>query len=67
MTAKKKLEIKNIIINVAVTFFEAAIAVWFASGMQSDKIAIGAAIGAGVSAVWNIVLKPFLKNYGWIK
>lgn len=57
---------KIITINMVVTFFQAGLAVWATSGFKSDRIAIGAAVGAGISAVWNIVIKPLLKKWGWM-
>jgi hypothetical protein len=58
---------KTIAINMIVTFFEAGLAVWATTGFTTDKLALGAAIGAGASAAWNIVIKPLLKKIGWMK
>ena len=57
----------KIITNIIVTFVQAGVAVWVASGMGTDKIALGAFVGAGLSAVWNLIIKPFLKSQGWMK
>ncbi len=48
-----KQKAKTIAIKVAVTFIEAAVAVWVASGYKTDKVALAGAIGAGLSAVYN--------------
>lgn len=56
----------TIVLNIIITFFQAGFAVWIASGAKTDKITLGAIAGAGFSAVWNIVLKPLAKNYGFI-
>lgn len=57
----------TVVVNIVVTFFEAAIAVWSTNGFSTDKLALGAVIGAGVSAVWNIIIKPILKQHGWLE
>lgn len=58
---------KTILINIIVTFVQAAGAVWVTSGFATDKLAISGAIGAGLSAVWNLVVKPLFKKWGWLK
>lgn len=64
----KNLEsVAKILTNIIVTFFQAGFAVWATSGFNMDKLAIGASVGAGISAVWNILIKPLLKSKGWIK
>lgn len=57
----------KIILNAAVTFIQAGFATWATTGFATDKIALGAAIGAGLSLVWNTIGKPALKAKGWIK
>lgn len=57
----------NVVVNIVVTFFQAALAVWATSGFALDKLTIGAVVGAGASAVWNLVIKPFLIKKGWLK
>lgn len=52
---------KTILVNVVVTFFQTAFAAWAMTNFAVDKLALTGAIGAGVSAVWNIVIKPSLK------
>lgn len=57
----------NVIINIVVTFIEAGFAVWATSGFAIDKLVIGAVVGAGASAVWNLVIKPFLVKRGFLE
>lgn len=59
--------IGHIALNIIVTFFQAAFAVWAAAGFAMDKLAVGAVVGAGLSAVYNIVVKPLLIAKGWLK
>lgn len=59
--------VKTIVTNIVVTFVQAAGAVWVTSGFATDKLAISGAVGAGLSAVWNLVVKPLLKKRGWLK
>jgi len=58
---------KKVLVNVVVTFFEAGFAVWAAAGFKADNLVIGAVVGAGASAVWNIVFKPLLQKAGFLK
>lgn len=53
---------KIILINVVVTFLEGFAAGWIVTGNQLDKTALIGAVAAGVSAVWNMVIKPTLKK-----
>ena len=57
----------KVLVNIIITFIEAGIAVWSTNGFQTDRLALGAVIGAGVSAVWNLILKPILVHQGWLK
>ena len=57
---------RKVLTNIVVTFVQAGAATWLATGFATDKIAIGGAIGAGLSAVWNLVIKPFLIQKGWL-
>lgn len=52
---------------MVVTFVQAGLAAWAVYGFQANKLAIGAFVGAGLSAVWNVILKPFAKSQGWMK
>ena len=52
---------RTIAINVVVTFVEAALAAWAVNGNKTDKASLVGAAGAGVSVVWNVVVKPLLK------
>ncbi len=65
---KWKLQSTTVILtNIVVTFVQAAFAVWAANGFKVDKLAIGAVVGAGASAVWNLIVKPWLKSIGWLR
>ena len=57
----------NVAVNIIVTFFQAALAVWATSGFALDKLTLGAVVGAGASGVWNLVIKPILVKQGWLK
>lgn len=48
---------KDIAVRAIKTFFQAGVAVWVANGQRFDKAAITAALAAGISAVWNFVIK----------
>lgn len=52
---------RSIAIKVIVTFVEAAGAYWVASGQKTDKIALSGAVGAGLSALYNLS-KHYLDN-----
>ncbi len=56
----------NIAINIIITFFQAGLAAWSVTGFSMDKAAIGAVIGAGISAIWNIIVKPLLIKKGYM-
>lgn len=54
---------KVVIINMAVTALEAAVGFLAVSGWNiSDKTVLAGAVGAGLSAAWNTILKPWLKS-----
>lgn len=57
----------KVLVNILVTFTQAAVVAWYAAGGTADKLAIGAAIGAGLSAVWNLIIKPFIVSQGYLK
>lgn len=58
---------KTIVTNVVVTFFQAALAVLAVSNWDfTNKTALAGAVGAGASAVWNLVLKPWAREKGWL-
>ncbi len=59
--------IKTVIVNMVVTFFQAFLSVWGATGFNPNKVALGGAIGAAASLVWNTILKPFLIKAGLLK
>lgn len=47
----------DLVERAAWTALQAGLAVWAASGFRTDKVALGAAVGAGLSA-----LKTFIKG-----
>ncbi len=47
----------DLVERAAWTALQAGLAVWAASGFQTNKVALGAAVGAGLSA-----LKTFIKD-----
>lgn len=54
----KVIDWKQSFTNMAVTFLEAAFAYWYATGADTSELAVAGAAGAGISAVWNLVIKP---------
>lgn len=58
---------EKLIVNITVTFVQAAVGAWVGTGASTDKLAVSAAIGAGLSAVWNVAAKPYLVKQGWLK
>lgn len=52
---------KTIATNIVVTFVEGFLAAWAVTGNATDKAALGGAAAAGLSLVWNTVIKPWLK------
>lgn len=52
---------KTIFMNVVITFLQTAGATWATTNFSLDKLALSGAIGAGFSAVYNLVLKPAFK------
>lgn len=58
--------IATTLINMVVTFFQGGFAVWAATGFSTDQLAIGAFVAAGLSALWNLIIKPFLVARGWL-
>lgn len=53
---------RTTIINVVVTAVQGFLAAWAVTGNATDKASLGAAVAAAASAVWNIVLKPIVKD-----
>lgn len=47
-------QFKKIALKVALTFIEAAVAYWVATGNLVSKTALAGAVGAGISAVYNL-------------
>lgn len=52
---------KTIFVNVVITFLQTAGATWATTNFSLDKLALSGAIGAGFSAVYNLVVKPAFK------
>lgn len=58
---------KTIVTNVIVTFFQGAIASLAVNNWDfSNKTVVVGAVAAGLSVVWNTVIKPLLKEKGWL-
>ena len=53
---------KVIVANMIVTFLQAAGSFWLAAGGGFDKLTLAGAAGAGFSAVYNLVIKPYSKK-----
>lgn len=56
--------VKVITINVLVTFVEGFAPAWALSGNQLTKSALAGAGAAGLSVLWNTLIKPWLKARG---
>lgn len=52
---------KTILTNIVITFLQTAGATWATTNFSMDRLALAGAIGAGFSAVYNLVLKPAFK------
>lgn len=48
------MDYKKIAIKMVVTFVEAAVPFWALAGYKLDKAVIAGAVGAGLSAVYNV-------------
>lgn len=53
---------KVIVINVVVTAIQGFLTAWAVTGNKTDKASLGAAVAAGASVAWNVVIKPLLKS-----
>ena len=60
-------EIKTVVVNMVVTFVQAFLGAWAATGFNLDKVVLAGAVGAAGSLVWNTILKPFLIKRGLLK
>ncbi|SIC58472.1 hypothetical protein [Mycobacteroides abscessus] len=60
---------QKVIVNIVVTFIQGASAVVMAAAMSGtvNKLTVGAATAAGLSAVWNLRIKPYLVKEGWLR
>lgn len=56
-------ELNGLLIRLGITFTQGFFAVWAAAGFSVDKVALGGAVAAGLSLVYNLVLKPMLEKY----
>lgn len=59
--------IKTVAVNATVTFVQAFLATWAATGFNLDKVVLAGAVGGALSLVWNTILKPFAISQGWLK
>lgn len=57
----------TVILNMVVTFVQAATAAWYITGFKTDKLAVAGAVGAGLSVVWNTIVKPWAVKIGLLK
>jgi hypothetical protein len=55
-------ELNALLIRLVVTFVQGFLAVWAASGFNTDQVVLGGAVAAGASLVYNIVIKPQLEK-----
>jgi len=51
----------DIVIRAAKTFVQAALAAWVVTNFSFEKTAVLAAVAAGISAVWNVIV-PAVKG-----
>lgn len=58
---------KWVVMNVLVTFVQAAVAFLAVNNWDyTNKAVVAGAVGAGASVVWNTLVKPLLKEKGWL-
>lgn len=58
---------KTVVVNAVVTFVQAAAAFLAVNNWDvSNKTVLAGAVGAGLSVVWNMVIKPYAKEKGWL-
>lgn len=57
-----RAEINALLIRLAVTFVQGFFAVWAAAGFKADKVVLGGAVAAGLSLVYNMVIKPAIEQ-----
>ena len=60
-------ELNALAIRVAITFVQGFLAVWAASGFDTDKVVLGGAVASAASLVYNLVLKPQLEKLSNVK
>lgn len=58
---------KTVITNATVTFVQAFVAFLASTSWDyTNKTVLAGAVGAGLSVVWNTILKPYAKEKGWL-
>lgn len=57
-----KFDPKTTVINVVVTFVQGFLAAWVVAGYKLDRQTLTGAAAAAFSVVWNVVIKPILKE-----
>ncbi len=62
-----KQELNALLIRLVVTFVQGFFAVWATSGFKTDKLALGGAVAAAASLVYNVVVKPQLEKLSSVK
>lgn len=62
-----KQTIKALLIRLVLTFVQGFSAVWAAAGFKTDKVVLGGAVAAGISLVYNLVIKPQLDKLSGVK
>lgn len=55
-------QINALVIRLVVTGAEGFLAAWATAGYKTDKVALGAAVAAAASLVYNLVIKPLLEK-----
>lgn len=60
-------ETKGLLIRLVVTFVQGFTAVWATQGFKTDKVVLGGAVAAGLSLVYNLVLKPWFESFNSVK
>lgn len=61
------IKLKQAGLNILVTFIEGFLAAWLITNHSTEKQALIGAGAAGLSAVWNLAIKPLLKQQGALK
>ena len=56
----------DIVIRAAKTFVQAALAAWVVTNFSFEKTAVLAAVAAGISAVWNVIVPAVKGQYVYL-